>query len=125
MPAKLASRSSRTAARVSPLALTSDSPLVYVRRMVGMRTETAIGVSSDEIGSGEGGVGRLDGGRGADPVGDRVERLEAMAGVDDHCLEGGVELAGFDELLQHADGGAAGSLGEDALGAGEQHDALA
>ena len=37
----------------------------------------------------------------------------------------GVELAGLDELLQHADRGAAGGLGEDALGAGQQHDALA
>ena len=37
----------------------------------------------------------------------------------------GVELAGLDELLQHADGGAAGGLGEDALGAGQQQDALA
>ena len=37
----------------------------------------------------------------------------------------GVELAGLDELLQHADRGAAGGLGEDALGAGQQQDAVA
>ena len=62
---------------------------------------------------------------GSDPVGDGVEGLQAHAGVDDDGLEGGVELAGLDELLQHADRGAAGGLGEDALGAGQQQDALA
>ena len=75
-----------------------------------------------EAGRDEGGVRRLDGGGRPDRVGHRVERLQAVAGVDDDGLERGVELAGLDELLQHADRGAAGGLGEDALGAGQQHD---
>jgi len=40
IPGYEASRFSMTSDKVSPSALTWDSPLVYVRRMVGMRTLT-------------------------------------------------------------------------------------
>src|SRR3712207_6512077 len=95
--------------------------------MVGMRTETLMWsiFLSDHAGGYEGVVAGRDGGGGADAVGDRVEGLEAHAGVDDDGLERGVELAGLDELLRHADGRAAGGLREDPLGAGEEQDALA
>ena len=75
--------------------------------------------------AGERGVARLDRGRRADPVGDRVEGLEAVAGVEHDRLGVGVELPGLDQLLQRRDGDPAGGLGEDALGAGEQLDAVA
>ena len=73
----------------------------------------------------ERGVRRVDGGRRTHPVRNRVERLEAVTGVEHDRLAVGVELAGLHQLLQHADGHAARGLREDALGAGQQLDALA
>jgi hypothetical protein len=58
---------------------------------------------SGEPGRHESGVRRLDRRSRADDVGHRVQRLEAVAGVDDDGLERGVELAGVDQLLQDAD----------------------
>src|SRR5690606_17292539 len=48
----------------------------------------------------------------------------AVPRVDDHGFGGRVEGTGPDELAQGRDGDAAGGLAEDALGAGEQPDAL-
>src|SRR4051794_31991190 len=104
--------------------------------MVGIRTWTlkvsprvrwggGAGEARSEDAGGRGrGVRRLDRGSRTDDPRDGVEGLQPVAGVDHDGLERGVELAGVDELLQHADRGATGGLGEDALGAGEQHDAL-
>src|SRR5207237_1102877 len=47
-----------------------------------------------------------------------------VAGVDDDRFGLGVELSGLDQLLQGRDGDTAGGLGEDALGPGQQLDAL-
>src|SRR5680860_1206027 len=106
--------------------------------MVGIRTWTLMALlevgewgvrvgrrESDDAGAGEGGVRRLDGGRSTHSVRDRVERLEAHARVDHDRLPGRVELAGVDELLQDADRRTTGGLGEDALVASEQQDAVA
>ena len=48
-----------------------------------------------------------------------------IAGVDHDGLQGRVEPAGLDQLLQAGHRGPAGGLGEDPLGAGQQQDALA
>jgi competence protein ComEC len=65
-----------------------------------------------------------DGGRRADLAGHRVEGLEAVAGDQQDGLGLGVELPGLDELLGRRHGDATGGLGEHALRAGEQADAL-
>src|SRR5687768_2474925 len=131
MPGKLDSRESMTAARVAPSASTWDWSWVYVRRIVGMRTETVMagapwsGVGSGDAGGDERIVRGIDGGCGSNATGDRVEGLESVAGVEHDSLGVRVELAVLEQLLERRDGDAAGRLGEDALGAGEQGDALA
>ena len=50
----------------------------------------------------EGGQGGRDGGGRADDIGDRVQRLQPVTGVEDHGLGLGVELTGREQLAQHA-----------------------
>src|SRR3954454_22013194 len=61
---------------------------------------------------------------GGDDGGDRLQGLEALAGVEDDGLLGRVEPAVLHELPQHRGGDAARGLGEDAGGAGQVPDAL-
>ena len=61
---------------------------------------------------------------GPDTPAHRVEGLEPVAGVEDDRLRVGVELAGCQQLAERRHGHPAGRLGEDALGAGQQPDAL-
>src|SRR5690242_6668276 len=125
-----------TSARVSPCAPTSDSPPVYVRKIVGIRTLTApsvmgtrsfagrppdpsAGSPAGQTCLGEGGVGRFDGSRGTYPVRNGVEGLQTVPGVEHHGLRVGVQLPGLHELLQGGHGDPAGGLRENALGAGQ------
>src|SRR5690606_24380397 len=89
------------------------------------RTDTVLMVLlSGQAGGAEGFQGRGDvRGRGDDGR-DGVQGLQAVPRVDDHGFGGRVEGTGPDELAQGRDGDAAGGLAEDALGAGEQPDAL-
>src|SRR5690242_3920591 len=127
-PACFASRSLSTSATVAPSALISALPPDSSRSCVGMRTVTAInsllvGSLADRVGRERlvEGVERWGDHRGgSDGRLDRVERLEPVAGdVGDHTLVGPDDPLGR-EPLQRGDGDAAGGLGEDALGAGEQ-----
>ena len=60
-----------------------------------------------------------------EPIAGRVECLQPLAGeVDDDPLAGR-DFSALGELAQNADGDAAGGLGEDARGLGEQVDAVA
>src|SRR5438270_713380 len=60
----------------------------------------------------------------APSLAERVQRLEAIArDVGNHHLVW-IDLAGEHQLLQHADGHAAGRFGEDALGPRQQPNAF-
>src|ERR1044072_1708451 len=74
---------------------------------------------SGDAGRGESSVRRVDGGRRADRVADRVEGLQSHPGVDHDGLLGRVQLTGLDQLAQAGDRRTAGGLGEDPLGAGQ------
>src|ERR1700688_239419 len=61
----------------------------------------------------------LDNERRLDTLRDRLQRLVTVARNRDHHALVGIDTAGGDKFQRHGEGGAAGRLGEDALGAGE------
>ena len=130
MPGWFFSRSAMTSARVAPSA--GDLGLAAgVGAQDGRDTDVDAHVgapSSDHSGLSRRGrrrgtrPGWADGRGRAGGRGDRVQGLEAVAGVEDDGGQGRVEQTGLDQLLRHADGHPARRLGEDALGAGQQLD---
>src|SRR5829696_6318807 len=109
----------RTYIRKWPVAVHRCHPVARIGRRVARPRPSA-----DEAG----GPDRLE--RGLHAVGgtddrlERVEGLQALAGVEDDGLLGRVQAPVLDELPQDRHGHAAGGLGEDAGGPGEVADAL-
>ncbi len=129
-PGWAASRALRTSPTVDPSTSTSPAPPVRVRSWVGMRTVTLIGRAPRLVGSASvrrgprrrrrpPGSGRWSR-SGPTGAGEGLDRLQAVPGdVGHHPLVGPDDARGG-QLGQGGDGHAAGRLGEDALGPGQQ-----
>src|SRR2546425_10493028 len=121
-PGNWRSRSSTRPSTVWPLAWISALPFVSERSGVGIRTSTGMRVPPTPRGleggqrAVEGRQRRLDVHVGFEATGERVRRLEAVAGDADDDRLGPLDDPGLDELPRRGDRDAARGLGEDEIG---------